>query len=364
MHRGYYKRYLQDPDPYSKQPKSTKYEQNRKNVHGMYTVYIIYIYIDKVLQSAIEYVPEIYPFIYACYSASSSLILSDTIIESAEGVQQGDPLGPLLFCLAIHPLILRLSEFCLFYLDDGIIGGVDPIVQDDFLLIEKEAALLGLQLNRSKTELICVESASSNLLLVAHDLCQVNCDEAIFLGSPIGSSRSIDAAITNKIKSLRIMGSRLCHLQKHDALLLLPHSFAIPRILYLLRTSPCFSSSCLEEFDQLLRSLLSTVLNVCLDDNSAWLQATLPVSMGGIGVRSVVQLGPSAFLASAASAAGSSSLITRILPENLKGVSYSAKLHALSVWSDGHSFQPPPVQLTSSKNLGIIHICKRFMITY
>ena len=118
---------------------------------------------DKVLQSAIEYVPEIYPFIYACYSASSSLILSDTIIESAEGVQQGDPLGSLLCCLAIHPLILCLKcEFCLFYLDDGIVGGVNPIVLDDFLLIEKEAALLGLRLNRSKTELICVESASSN----------------------------------------------------------------------------------------------------------------------------------------------------------------------------------------------------------
>ena len=62
--------------------------------------------------------------------------------------------------------------------------------------------------------------------------------------------------------------------------------------------------------------------------------------MGGISVCSVVQLAPSAFLASAA---GSSSLITRILLESLKGVSYSAKLDALSVWSDGHSFQPPPL---------------------
>ena len=61
--------------------------------------------------------------------------------------------------------------------------------------------------------------------------------------------------------------------------------------------------------------------------------------MGGIGVLSVVQVALSAFLASAA---GSSSLITRILPESLKGVSYSAKLHGLSVWFDGHSFQPPP----------------------
>ena len=43
---------------------------------------------------------------------------------SAEGVQQGDPLGPFLFCLAIQPLVLKLrSEFKVFYLDDGTIGG-------------------------------------------------------------------------------------------------------------------------------------------------------------------------------------------------------------------------------------------------
>ena len=40
------------------------------------------------------------------------------------GVQQGDPLGPLLFCLSIHDLMLELkSEFRAFYLDDGIPGG-------------------------------------------------------------------------------------------------------------------------------------------------------------------------------------------------------------------------------------------------
>ena len=49
---------------------------------------------------------------------------ADHILESAEGVQQGDPLGPLLFCFTIQSLILKLqSEFSVFYLDDGTIGG-------------------------------------------------------------------------------------------------------------------------------------------------------------------------------------------------------------------------------------------------
>ena len=43
------------------------------------------------------------------------------LIESAEGVQQGDPLGPLLFCLTIHQLCSRMkSELSL---DDGTLGG-------------------------------------------------------------------------------------------------------------------------------------------------------------------------------------------------------------------------------------------------
>ena len=79
---------------------------------------------DKMLQAAHLHIPEIFPFIFSCYSTPSLLLLGDTSILLAEGVQQGDPLGPLLFCLVIHPLVLRLkSEFKVFYLDDGTIGG-------------------------------------------------------------------------------------------------------------------------------------------------------------------------------------------------------------------------------------------------
>ena len=48
----------------------------------------------------------------------------DRTISSAEGVQQGDPLGPLLFCLVLHRHSLQLnSEFEAHYLDDVTLGG-------------------------------------------------------------------------------------------------------------------------------------------------------------------------------------------------------------------------------------------------
>ena len=55
-----------------------------------------------------ELAPTIFPYVLSCYSAPSSLFWEDYVIESREGVQQGDPLGPLLFCLAIHEIIQRM----------------------------------------------------------------------------------------------------------------------------------------------------------------------------------------------------------------------------------------------------------------
>ena len=53
----------------------------------------------------------------------------------------------------------------------------------------------------------------------------------------------------------------------------------------------------LREFDNTLRSGLTSILNVDLNEN----QWTLPVGDGGLGIRSAQMLAHSAFLASAAS---------------------------------------------------------------
>ena len=112
----------------------------------------------------------------------------------------------------------------------------------------------------------------------------VSCDAADILSSPLGSVDHLGDAIQGKTAQFCLMGDRLRLLQSHDALLLLRHSFSIPKILYILRTAPCFLSPQLEAYDSLLRLLLSDITNINLDDNSSWLQASLPVRAGGIGI--------------------------------------------------------------------------------
>ena len=63
---------------------------------------------DKMLESVKEYAPELFAFADSAYEHPLLLFCGDHIVESAEGVQQGDPLGPLLFCFVIQPVVLKL----------------------------------------------------------------------------------------------------------------------------------------------------------------------------------------------------------------------------------------------------------------
>src|ERR1700733_8742918 len=74
----------------------------------------------------------------------------------------------------------------------------------------------------------------------------------------------------------------------------------LPESDYTLRCCPCDGHPLLGRFDALLREGLGSILNLTLSNNQ-WLQASLPVKMGGLGIRRVVSLALSAFLASAAS---------------------------------------------------------------
>ena len=66
-------------------------------------------------------------------------------------MQQGDPLGPLLFCLTIHSLLLQpKSELCVFYFDDGELGGSKEDILYDLEVIINAADELGLKLRSVK----------------------------------------------------------------------------------------------------------------------------------------------------------------------------------------------------------------------
>ena len=65
---------------------------------------------DTMLTAVAESVPDIYKFCHLFCDNSSILSFKNHAISSQEGVQLGDPLGPLLFCLSIHPLLLSYES--------------------------------------------------------------------------------------------------------------------------------------------------------------------------------------------------------------------------------------------------------------
>ena len=150
----------------------------------------------------------------------------------------------------------------------------------------------------TKCEIITEQTATIPDSSILAQFVKVTKDEMTLLGAPVLKGPAQDAALRHKIDQLENALKRLIH--SHDTLVLLKNSLSMPKLLYTLRTADCSDNTLLATFDNVLRSGLSSILNVDLSDIQ-WLQASLAVRHGGLGIRSAQMLAPSAFLASAAS---------------------------------------------------------------
>ncbi len=212
---------------------------------------------------------------------------------------------------------------------------------EDLQSVVHEGAALGLFLNERKCEVICIETGlisgppSVTSLIPGAQLIQSGC--ATLLGSSIGDTASISDILSSKTQILHDMGERLHYFSSQDAFLLLKNSFSIPKVLHLLRSAPTFLSAGLVAYDKEQRSILESIANVQLD-NRAWSQASLPVKDGGLGVRSAVDLAPSAYLSSTSA---TRDLVLQILPLRLRSVPVPFKSVAMSLWSAGTNMPPP-----------------------
>ena len=110
---------------------------------------------DLMLRTVLEAVPSIYRFCHLSYSQPSILKYETRTILSQEGPHQGDPLGPLLFCLSIHRDLVQLkSELVAGFMDDLTLGGPAQTVAADIDHIRAREEFTGLRINASKSEII------------------------------------------------------------------------------------------------------------------------------------------------------------------------------------------------------------------
>ena len=295
-----------------------------------------------MLEAVYKTVPEIYKFCHLSDSQPTKLRYGSRSISSEEDTQQGDPLGPLLFCITIQPLLLMLrSELVVGYIDDITIGGHIFTVDDDVTIIKRNGPNLGLHLNITICELISsvmpVQSQSLNEFIA------VSTPDASLLGAPLFPGALQDAALNKKLEEFKRLPSDIKLINAHNALLILIASSSTSHVLFMLHCSPCLGNAILSQIDEVLKSNISCIANVVLSDVQ-WIQASLPMKAEGLGIRRVASLALPAYLAPATSTASLQDLIL------IRSVAAADKYSTMyrSNWSSAYN-QSFPLDNTACK---------------
>ncbi|KAL0205817.1 hypothetical protein P9112_001124 [Eukaryota sp. TZLM1-RC] len=233
--------------------------------------------------------------------SKSDLIFNSFGLKSSSGVKQGDPLGPLLFCLAIHKTLNIIKQKypsikIVAYMDDiSLIGSFDLLE-----LVAQEIAdsyeNIGLHLNASK----CLLIGSSAQDLVINDsivpFTNYSSDAFKFLGCWLGNVPQIQNELQGILEKMKIELDSISSLdiEKHIKFFMLKICYT-GRITHILRS--CAPSIALD-FCRSFNSLRTEFFADLLDVEPGMLKSHLfsSANLGGIGFTKSSILCQSAFL--------------------------------------------------------------------
>ncbi|KAL5491741.1 hypothetical protein EMCRGX_G017093 [Ephydatia muelleri] len=202
--------------------------------------------------------PELLPWVSWCYGSQSLLWHSMVTISSQSGVQQGDPLGPMLFALVLHKLVSSIEadddcinlSFNAWYLDDGILAGESRNGISLFPASVKSSILPNLEI----------------------------------LGAPIGDivhCSHFFAEKHNLFKVLLRAISDVAAVDLHVAISLLHMCGGYCKLVHLARTTPTnLCEDSLKFFDEEVRLCFSSCVEIHVPDPQ-WQQAQLSPKLGG-----------------------------------------------------------------------------------
>ncbi|OXA58286.1 Retrovirus-related Pol polyprotein from type-2 retrotransposable element R2DM [Folsomia candida] len=304
---------------------------------------------DTLLQIIREKFPNFYRFVSQAYSSPSEIFFAGTPISSLCGVQQGDPLGPALYALVIQPIVdLIDTELNMWYLDDSTIADSPEKVLMAMQTITRMGTEVGLHLNTTKCEvgiLGVVDDQTRDEIFelfrsTAPGIQKISPESAMLLGVPL-TDEAIPTILGAKTEEMEKISTRLLKLSSHSAFFLLRASISTPRLIYFLRCAPTWRRfDALTLYDAKLKNAMEGIINCSLSPQS-WLQSSLPVNKGGLGVRHAIDVAIPCFLASIYS---SLPLAERLLPPHLHGID-TAIQEGEERWKSLGSSPLPPLEI-------------------
>ena len=206
----------------------------------------------------------------------------------------------------IRPSEQELARLLLhaWFLDDGTFGGSLTHLAAAVGYLKRRAPELGLQLNTTKSVLWHPDSAyarAAALPPALEDLTLSNESGLTLLGGSVGEVQYTHQEVKKRFDKIRDVISRLEILQDPQvAYQFLRYCTGAPKASYIMRTTdPSLVGDLYLQFDQAQCDALGRIVGASLTTDSAhWVQASLPLDLGGLGIRSVSAHSQAAYVVS------------------------------------------------------------------
>ena len=276
---------------------------------------------EPLLEQTAKVVPLLLPFVLMLYVVATVLLFGTTVILSLLGVQQGDPLGPPLYAITfafLWELVLAevrrrlgvgpdglpftgpLLDFAAWYLDDGTLGSTFAVLRLFYDCLTEMGPAYGIHLNPAKCELVTsVEDAAEGLAMFPElpPAKHHTFSDWFLLGSPMGDDLAAHyaATVARAERKSKLLG-RLVE-DPHVAICMLTFCGAFSLLVHLLRACGPGPSDDLRRYDALVQDVATNITSVI----SPWL--SVPLRLGGGGLRSTADHAHVAFIASVSASA-------------------------------------------------------------